>query len=222
METAPPTLIEKLRIRKWNEIADTLERILNRLVAGGIHIDDSSRLRQYVKLMREEGSSLEDRARLELMSQIRSDADEIVNAVEHLSATPEVPGWQRLFERIKRGPLFPAPFDDKAREAQVELFLGAVMRSTGAEVSFAGADAQAVYREHLISFEAKRPSSLTNYGHNVKGGRNQLGRAGGTGVLFLDLSQLATEHARVNTVSSYDEAMKKLAPPLLDSLERLR
>jgi hypothetical protein len=172
--------------------------------------------------MRQEGASLPAAKRLESMSQIRSDAEEIVTAVEHIVREPAVPGWEGLFRRIQGGPLLLGSGQDKAREAQVELLVGALMHSTGAEVSFREPDAHAIFRGHPISFAVKRPNSLSNLSKTVKDGRDQLDRAGGTGVLFLDFSQLAPEHSKVETVSSYEQALEVLAPALLETLERLR
>jgi hypothetical protein len=222
MSESPLTPIKTLRIRPWGQVARDLEAILDAVVERGVRIGDNSRLRKYVKHMREEGAAFAAADRLEFMSQIRSDAEEIVTAVEHLVAPPEVPGWERLFKRIQRGPLIAAPRDDPGRDAQVELLMGSVLRSTNAGVSFRGADAEATYRGHSIGFAAKRPRSSKNLGKLVKDGRDQLARAGGTGVLFLDLSQLAPEHAQVRTVTSYEHAIDVLAPLLLKSLERLR
>jgi hypothetical protein len=171
--------------------------------------------------MRTDGGSIAQHERLERMSQIRTEVDDIVTAVEHLSSPPEVPDWERLFERIQKGALFAAPSDDKPREAQVELLMGALMHATGAEVSFREPDAHAIFRGHSISFAAKRPSSKSNFRKTVREGRNQLNRAGGTGVLFLDLSQLATEHSQVRRMSSRAEAIEQLAEPLYQSVARL-
>jgi len=222
MSENPLTPIKTLRIRPWGQVARDLELILDALVERGVRVDDNSRLRRYIRYMREEGASFDASERLERMSEIRSDAEEIVTAVEHLVAPPEVHGWERLFRLVQRGPLFAAPREDPGRDAQVELLMGSLLRSTNADVFFRGADAEARYRGHVISFAAKRARSLKNLGKLVKDGRNQLTRAGGTGVLFLDLTQLAPEHAGVRTVASYDDAMKELAPPLFETLERLR
>jgi hypothetical protein len=171
--------------------------------------------------MRADGTPISEHERIERMSQIRTEVDDIVTAVEHLSSLPEVRGWESLFERIQKGPLFAAAVDDKAREAQVELLMGAIMRSTGAEVSFREPDAHAIFQGHSISFAAKRPSSASNFRKTVKDGRNQLHRAGGVGVLFLDLSQLAQEHSQVRRMLSHAAAIEQLAPPLYDSVARL-
>src|SRR5260370_26673311 len=137
-------------------------------------------------MMREEGASLPGTKRVELMSQIRSDAEEIVAAVEHLVTPPEVPGWEILFRRINGGPLFVGTGQDKAREAQVELLVGALMHSSLADVSFQDPPhAHTTFRGHSISFTAKRPNSLSNLSKTVKDGRDQLERAAGTGALLL-------------------------------------
>lgn len=114
---------------------------------------------------------------------------EILLAAEQLTHPPEVPGWEKLFARVRAGELLAEAHGDKAREAQVEFVMGAMMRSAGAEVSFAHENARAIFRGETVTFEAKRPNSEKNLGKAVREGRNQLARAGGVGVLFLDFSE---------------------------------
>jgi hypothetical protein len=216
----PRTLIAS-RTRKRDEIVAALQRILDRVEAAGVRIDPTSRLRQYVRHIREDGASLPAGDRVELLSQVRSDADEIVAAAEHVSAPPAMPGWEKWFKRIRDGSLFPDRREDKAREAQVELLVRGLMRSTGASVSTEEADAQAAFQGHTVSFEVKRPNSSSNLPKTVKKARNQLARVAGPGVVFLDWAQLTPEHGRHSVVSSHKEAFETLGPALLDTLVTL-
>ncbi len=221
-DTSDATPRKSLRIRPWGEIADTLDGILDRVVSRRVRIDESSRLRQYVTLMREEGAAQPAQERLEQMSKVRSDADEIVSAVEHLSMPPEVDGWETLFKRIQGGPLTTtgAAHDD-ARAIQVELLAAGMLRSAGARVMFEEPDVRAEYLGRVVSLAAKRPVSFKNLEKLVKNGRDQLVKAGGTGVLFLDLAELAPEHSQVRTVADHNAVTNDIAPLLLKSLDRL-
>lgn len=221
----PSEPIKSLRIRPWNEIASALELALDAAVADGVRISQNSRLRMFVKYMRREGSDFPASERREQMSQIRSESEAIVAALDHLRATPEVKGWGQQLERVQTGTVFAGSHQDKAREAQVELVMAGAMRSTGAGVSFGNPDACAIYKGHTIHFEAKRPSSDKNLSQLIRKGRSQLSleckKTGGVGVLFVDFSQLATEHAQLYEVVDYDEALARIAPRLGSSIERL-
>jgi hypothetical protein len=202
-------------------MAGQLEEALDEAVARGARINAASRLRLYLKHLATDGAVFPPSQRVELISNIRCEVDEIVSALEHLRAQPEVPGWATLLERVQAGQPFAGPHHDKAREAQVELVMAGAMRSAGAEVQLQEPDARAVVEGHIVHFAAKKPNSGKNLGKMVRYGRSQLAKAGGFGVLFVDFNTLATEHGKAIEVADNDDAMARIAPGLRRSIERL-
>ncbi len=196
--------IGTVRYRSGDDLADALQAIIARVEGRGLRIAEQSRLRRYVPLLRSRGIEAAEWA-----SHANNEADEIVTAVEHLERPPEVAGWVELFRAIQGGPLIPPRHHDPAREAQTELIMGALMRSTGAQVSFEEPDAKAVIDDHGVSFAAKRPTSLTNLQKTFRDGRNQVARSGGTGVVFLDVSALARGFEHVRNAPSAEVALQR-------------
>src|SRR5207302_4778894 len=87
-------------------------------------------------------------------------------------------------------------------------------------VTFEAPAAKAVVDSNALSFAAKRTTSPTNLQKNVRDGRNQLARAAGVGVLFLDITPLATEHGRVHVVPSIEYAAHAFDSSLDNSIRR--
>src|SRR2546425_10388097 len=85
--------------------------------------------------------------------------DEIVEIMESLPTIPDT-ATLRLLRRLHEGAEHPD--DDRsgvAREAQYELYLGAVFRRAGIDVRHGDPDLVATWSKHDHYFEAKRPSS---------------------------------------------------------------
>ncbi len=210
-----------VRTRSGDTLADALEAVLKLVEARGVRISPQSRLYSYLALLRSRGTEI-----LEQASHAHHEADEIVTAVEHVARDPEVRNWPTMFRDIQCGALIAPLRHDRAREKQTELLMGGLMRSAGATVTFEEPDAKAVVDGNALSFAAKRPTSVTNLQKNARDGRNQLSRAGGSGVLFLDITPLASEHSRVYVVpsleyavqafdASLDSTMRKYSTPLV-------
>jgi hypothetical protein len=219
--TALSTPIKTERTRPWPEVADALEQALEAACQRGARINPNSRLRVYVKRMRQEGaSSLVGIAR-DQISQIRCEVDEVVSALDHLRREPEVDGWARLMERVQAGPVLQALHYDPARAAQVELAMAGAMRAAGAEVSFREPDdAIATVSGHVVHFEAKRPNSVDGLGKAVRQGRKQLARSGDFGALFVDFNQLVTDVDLIEA-GDHDDAHRQIVPELRSSLDGL-
>jgi hypothetical protein len=220
-EPTPTRPVKTQRVRPWKEMADSLDRALDDALARGAQINKNCRLREYTRVMRATGASYAIGAHREEMSLIRCEVDEIVSALDHLRADPEVEGWTKLLERVQGGPLFPQPFHDKSRAAQVELFMAGAMRSTGTDILLREPDdAIAVMREGVVHFEAKRPNSEKRLRQSVREARNQLARRGEYGALFIDLNQLGTIQNEVIEVIDYDDAHREIEPRLWNALAR--
>jgi hypothetical protein len=198
-----------VRTRKGEDLADQLEAVVRDVEARGIRVSPLSRLLEYLPLLRARSTEF-----LEEVSQAHLAADEIVTAVEHLLVPPEPFGWANMFQDIQRGPLLASLHHDRAREKQTELLMGGLMRSAGAVVEFREPDAQARVGQNGVSFAAKRPTSISNFLKTLRDGRNQLARAGGVGVLFVDISPLATQFSKPFAAPSIESATQALDRPL--------
>ena len=208
--------IGTVRTRSGEELAEALEVALRLVEARGTRISPQSRLRAYLPLLLSRGTEM-----IERVSHAHHEADEIVTAVEQLARPPEVAGWNQMFRDIQCGPTIAPLHHDKAREKQTELLMGALMRSTGAVVTFGDPDAKAVVKGHALSFAAKRPSSASNLQKNVRDGRNQLSKAGGVGVLFMDITSLVPELARAHTSPSVEHAVQAFDRILDSTIQRV-
>src|SRR4051812_30912775 len=198
-----------VRTRTGDDLADRLETILREVGSRGVRINPQSRLHQYVKLLRSRGTEI-----IEQVSFAHHEADEIVTGVEHLARLPEVSGWASMFGHLQGGPLIGLPQHDRAREKQTEFLLGGLMRATGATVTFEEPDAKALVDDHTLSFAAKRTTSAANLRKNFRDGRNQLARAGGVGVLFLDVTPLVPQCGQAQVVPSIEYAVETFDAPL--------
>ena len=195
---------------------DVLVQQLDDLVADlrdhGVPVSPSSRLVQYARVLERLGARPRlARDQLALASHCFSEGSELIEVTGHLRAAPEVPGWRKLFRRVQGGGIKPSAKADAARDAQLELLVGAALKAAGAEVVFDEPDARATWEGHALAVAAKRVSSVEKLEKNVRKARNQIARTGLPGLIAVDFTMLLPGRDVLHVVPS-----AALAPGILD------
>jgi hypothetical protein len=181
-------------------------RAMQKLVAAGIQIDGSSRLRQYERAVQQaldDPSPEVEESTIFILAHVLRDMDEIAEIVAGLPNVLD-PETLRLLRELPGGRLDP---DDesgaKAREAQYELYLGTLARRAGS-LSVHGKPDLTITHEAVSYFvEAKRPGRIERFDDRLRSAVAQLAPHGEHGIVAISIDQLVRPPRTLMSVPSF-------------------
>lgn len=179
------------------ELHADARQLRDTLTAAGITIPTSSRVWQYLSQL----DLLEQAARdgtLERAPDMRvlhhgvAELLELVVIVQELSRPPAVAAWAREVERLLGDAAAPSPREPRtpSRDLQFQLWLAAVSRKAGYEISLAEPDVILRDGEFALGLAAKRLRSVAKLDMRFKKASLQVARSGHPGIVAMDLSVL--------------------------------
>ena len=179
-----------------NTFADQLRRYeatLDRLTALGLRIAQSSRLHAYLGRLRQVTNDPSPFVSVALANQLTFDLREIDELIEIVEAVAEAPTPAELdrLRLIQKGHETPdEPTADKARDAQYELYLRAVLAKGGLDVEFHEPDLVVTAAGRKVHLAAKRPTSLARLDDRLRDAIGQVARYPGPGIVAISLDQI--------------------------------
>lgn len=182
---------------QYDALLDSLKNLKAKLEDYGLRVPAGSRLDAYQR-------SLEKAIRIAEKTEPPPDFDvrrfhnalfevgQIHFIVDELAQTPEVPGWSRGVQSLLFGKADPADEGSRtpSRDLQFELFMAALSRAGGYDISLAEPDVLVAHSELPFGIAAKRPKSLARLDKAVRQARKQIVHSGYDGVVALDISLL--------------------------------
>jgi hypothetical protein len=194
---ASPGFKSDVRVDEYNDFASLLRRYrvaLARLEAlAEIQIRASSRLRAYERRLQQVINDLRPALEWDLVMQMAFDLREIDEIIEIADYLPPAlnKGVRSLLRRTVGGTDHPdAEVSAPAREAQYELYLGAVIRRAGYDAEHGKPDLviHGPGGEHFL--EAKRPSSQSRFDDRLRSAVHQIRRLPKSGLIAISLDQV--------------------------------
>ena len=185
-----------MRIDEYNSFKSLLARYrtaLRRLEENGIRVADGCRLRSYEirldRLLRDPRPAVESEVVFAATFDLR-EIDEIIEIIEQLPDSPDS-GSLQLLRKLAGGN--DHPDDDSsapAREAQYELYLGAVLRRAGISAKHGAPDLVANWQGEEFFIEAKRPASERRFDDRLRSAVHQIRRLPRPGIIAICADQL--------------------------------
>jgi hypothetical protein len=180
----------------FTELLQRANILVQRLRSAGVDINPSSRLAAYVREL-EAIIPLQYRTPPEEMLRRchRSliEVEDLAEAVEAVSSSPEIVGWHGLAEECVGGAFLRE--DDarnvRPRNAQFELVLASLLRRAGYLPEFAEPDVLVKIVGHEVAIAAKRPSSRAKVQKLAKEGAAQIIDRNLQGLVAVDMSVVA-------------------------------
>jgi len=211
-----------MKVDEYNSFESQLTRYGNALSVLeklGIRLASNSRLRTYEQrielLMRDPRPAVETELVWAASFSLR-EIDEIIEIVGNLPM-PLDNTTLELLEKMGGGA--ENPDDDesaRAREAQYELYLGAVLRRSGIPAEHGAPDLVATWRNEEVFIEAKRPSKQARLDDRVRSAVHQIRKLQSPGIIALSIDQILRPVGRLLRVQSFDD----LAPTVADLVQR--
>lgn len=156
---------------------------------------------------------------LDLLSRCYDDGSELIELTDAVRVEPEIPGWRELFRRIKGGDVKASAKPDPARDAQLELMMGAALKAAGARVTFSEPDVRAKWGDHDVVIAAKRVSSRAKLEANIRKARDQIAGVGIPGLIAVDCTVLLPQNDVLHRVPSKADAVPLLDPKVRASIQ---
>jgi hypothetical protein len=185
-----------MRIDEYNSFESLLHRYraaLRRLEGNGIKVADGCRLRSYEirldQLLRDPRAAVEPEVVFAATFDLR-EVDEVIEITDHLPDSLDTEILQ-LLRKLASGNEHPD--DDSsapAREAQYELYLGAVLRRAGISVKHGAPDLVASWLGEDFFIEAKRPASEKRFDDRLRSAVHQIRRLPRPGIIAICADQL--------------------------------
>jgi hypothetical protein len=200
-----------MQIDEYNSFESLLDRYglaLARLEAWGVGLAAGSRLRRYEARLNRLIADVRPSVEPELVYAATFDLreiDEIIEIVSYLPTSPDV-GTLELLRKLVGGNEHP---DDDvgapAREAQYELYLGAVLRRAGIPAEHGAPDLVANWRAGVFFIEAKRPASERRFGDRLRSAVHQIRRLPRPGIIAICADQLLRPAGGLMAVATHDD-----------------
>jgi len=205
---------------EYNSFEQQLQRfeaVLDRLDGWGLRVSDSSRLHTYRVRLEEVANDpspyVEERVADQLIFDLR-EIDEICEIVEAFGGSPGDMEMDRL-RLLHEGHEHPdAPSADRARDAQYELYLRAILTKGGLDVALQEPDLVARFGDHSLNVAAKRPTSVRALDDRLRSATKQLDRCAGVGIVAMSLDQIVRERDHLLVVPD----MAALQPAMADAV----
>jgi hypothetical protein len=182
-------------------LVELAEDTIRRLKSHGVEIPGGCRVDRYVKMVTGfyRDMKLARGANLKTVMQAVLELHQLNTILTHLHGE----GCGAKLEEEVRIACFGSelPEEEKnntpARDKQLELLLAALLKAAGYGVKLVEPDIWVNKGERSFSIAAKRAKSLGNLAKNLRDARKQIVRAGGDGVVGLDISRIYNPKNRV-------------------------
>jgi len=185
-----------MQVDEFNDFPTLLQRYrvaLKRLVAVGMRLPASSRLRKYESSLQQAIDDPEPEVSFDFMMRVAfalREIDEIIEIADFLPSTVDE-ATRQLVGRLPGGSEHPdLEKSAAAREAQYELYLGTVARRAGFHAEHGHPDLAVTLGGRRSFMEAKRPSSANRVDDRVRSAVHQIRRLQGRSVIALSLDQV--------------------------------
>lgn len=199
-----------MRVDEQNSFDSLLQRYRSALLALdtlGIKTCAPSRLRRYEHLIQamldDPRPTVEEDLVFAVGFALR-EIDEIIEIVEHLPA--DIDSTTNLLLSLVRGGT-DSPDDEAtaaAREAQYELYLGAVFRRAGLKARHGKPDLTVLIDGAELLIEAKRPGSAARVDDRIRSAVHQLRNAPAPGVIALSVDQVIRPRNTILSAPAFD------------------
>jgi hypothetical protein len=199
-----------MRIDEYNSFESLLLRYrtaLKLLEDSGIRVADGCRLRSYEirldQLLCDSRAAVEPEIVFAATFDLR-EIDEVIEIIDHLPDLLDAETLQ-LLRKLASGNEHPD--DDSsapAREAQYELYLGAVLRRAGISVKHGAPDLVASWQGQDFFIEAKRPASEKRFDDRLRSAVHQIRRLPRPGIIAICADQLLRPKGSLMNVRSHD------------------
>lgn len=178
----------------------------------GIRVSEHCRLSHFKRVLErtargefEPGPDTKKAARLQLISRFETaELLRIKNTFSHFHNRPEA---IRRLKRIVKDPVLAEHNDTNSfgRDAQEELSVAATLEQGGATITICEPDIICDINQFRYAIAVKRVKSAKNWEQNVKQADGQIRKAGGLGVVSLELSQAIGAYRKVYSVNNSAE-----------------
>jgi hypothetical protein len=181
---------------------------ISRLSQIGINLSGASRLRTYERSLEQLVLDLRPAIETNLIVAASFDLreiDEIIEIINHLP-NPLDKATISILKKMIGGSDHPdAEVMAAARDAQYELFLGAVFRRAGVQAKHGAPDLIVHWRKQDFFIEAKRPSSFDRVDDRLRSAIHQIRRLPSTGIIALSLDQVVRPPGGLLTVKEFGD-----------------
>lgn len=206
-----------MRVDEYNDFSSLLARYRHAILIIediGVRISSSSRWCKYERLLHrvleDPRPAIEEDTVFALAFYLR-EIDEIIEIVNHLP-NPSDSGTINLLGKLIGGSELPdKETSSAAREAQYELYLGAVLRSAGITAHHGAPDLTATWRGQDFFIEAKRPSSAARFEDRLRSAIHQIRKLPSPGVIAFSLDQVVRSSGHLLSFRRFEDVALKVA-----------
>jgi hypothetical protein len=200
----------------FHEQLQRYERTLDRLTALGLRPAPSSRLNAYLQRLRQVSEDPNPFVNLELQDKLTFDLREIDELTEIVEAVPEEPAAVELnrLRLVQKGHENPDNSTaDRARDAQYELYLRAILAKGGLSVELREPDLVVRVLGRDVHIAAKRPTSLARLDDRLRDAVSQVEQHPPPGLAALSVDQIIRPRQTllvVPTMADLQKAVRSL------------
>ncbi len=169
---------------------------IERFETSGVRVPQHGRLREYAKQFEHAVRAIETgeagRLNLEYLHRALLDVTELSLIADQFATATPVNGFRYAANRAMKGGklLGDEKNQSSARDFQFELFIGAIFKRGGYDVSFEDPDVIVRGSFGDVGIAAKRPRSMDNLPRLFEDADDQIDRSGKLGLIALDISFL--------------------------------
>ena len=200
-----------MRIDEYNSFESLLLRYrtaLKQLEDSGIRVADGCRLRSYEirldQLLCDPRAAVEPEVVFAATFDLR-EIDEVIEIMDHLPDSLDAEILQ-LLRKLASGNEHPdGDSSAPAREAQYELYLGAVLRRAGISVKHGAPDLVASWQGQDFFIEAKRAASEKRFDDRLRSAVHQIRRLPRPGIIAICADQLLRPTGGLMNVRTHDD-----------------